>query len=175
MFSDQHVQPTSIHSRLSTFATMARGIEGNEMSTPKASSQKKQPPSGSQSTKNQKSILGFFQKRPTNSPTQGSSTDTPAKKTPISTLSKKSFTRPGLTSALTPQPSSDAPEPSSPIKEEPDSSLERNKENGLPSPVTSHNAKANQGSSEVAGFVFSSPSRKVRTRWIRVTLVRPCS
>ncbi|KAF2705002.1 DNA mismatch repair protein Msh6 [Pleomassaria siparia CBS 279.74] len=123
---------------------MARGIEGNEMSTPRASSQKKQPASGSQSNKNQKSILGFFQKRPTNSPSPGPTAPTPAKKTPISTLSKKSFTRPALKSALTPQPSSDVPEPSSPINEEPESSLGRNKEN------------------EVADFAFSSPSRKTR-------------
>jgi DNA mismatch repair protein MSH6 len=162
---NQHFRLTSRHHKisitLSTFATMVRGIEGNEMSTPKASSQKKQPPSGSQSTKNQKSILGFFQKRPTNTPSPGSSTATPAKKTPISVLSKRSFTRPGLTSALTPQPSSDAPEPSSPIKEEPDSSLGRNKENGLSSSTTPQDAETNQVLLEIADFAFSSPSRKV--------------
>jgi hypothetical protein len=53
--------------------------------------------------------------------------------------------------------------------------LERNKENGLPSPITSHDAETNQVSSEVAGFVFSSPSRKVRTRWTPDILIRPGS
>lgn len=140
---------------------MVRGIEGNEMSTPRPSSQKKQPPSGSQSGKNQKSILGFFQKKSTNSPSPGTSDGNPGKKTPMSTL-KKAFTTPRPISALTPQPSSDAPVPSSPIREQ-DATLGRNKENGLPSPVTPSDAEANRVLSEVAGVALSSPSRKVRS------------
>ncbi|KAF2192150.1 DNA mismatch repair protein Msh6 [Zopfia rhizophila CBS 207.26] len=140
---------------------MVHGIEGNEMSTPRPSSQKKQPASGSQSGKNQKSILGFFQKKTTNSPSPGPTASTPAKKTPTSSLSKKSFTK-ARVSTLTPTPSSDAPEPSSPIREEGDSGLGKNKENGLPSPVTPSDVVANGVSSEVAGVAFSSPSRKTK-------------
>ncbi|KAF2877020.1 DNA mismatch repair protein MutS [Massariosphaeria phaeospora] len=120
---------------------MARGIEGNEMSTPRPASQKKQPASGSQST-NQKSILGFFQKKPSNSSSPAPSPSTPAKKTPVSSLSKKLLTKSSPVSRLTPIPSSDAPEPSSPIKEEQEASVGRNKEN------------------EAARVALSSPSRK---------------
>ncbi|KAF2264382.1 DNA mismatch repair protein Msh6 [Lojkania enalia] len=120
---------------------MARGIEGNEMSTPRQS-QKKQPASGSQPNKNQKSILGFFQKS-TASPSPTPLSQTSAKKTPTSTLSKKSFTRPAPPSTLTPTPSSDAPEPSSPLRAD-DDQVEKDKEN------------------EITAVPFSSPSRKAR-------------
>ncbi|OSS44482.1 hypothetical protein B5807_10778 [Epicoccum nigrum] len=122
---------------------MVRGVEGNEMSTPRPL-QKKQPTSSSQSAKNQKSILGFFQKKSTNSPSPAPSQSTPAKQTPTSTFSKKSFTRPPP--SLTPVPSSDAIEPSSPIRQEEEDTpvAGRNKEN------------------EVAGVALSSPSRKGR-------------
>lgn len=132
------------------------------MSTPKPSSQKNQPGSGSQSNKNQKSILGFFQKKSTNSPSPVPSSTNAAKFTPTATLSKKSFTRPQPVAALTPQPSSDAPEQSSPILAEQDATLGRNKENGLPSPVSPSDTEANRAPSEVAGVALSSPSRKVR-------------
>jgi DNA mismatch repair protein MSH6 len=139
---------------------MARGIEGNEMSTPRPS-QKKQPASGSQSNKNQKSILGFFQKKSTDSPSPAPfSTPTATKQTPTSALTKKSFTK-VTTSTVTPTPSSDAIEPSSPIKHE-DVGDEKNKENGLHSPVTLPDEEANCVSSEVAGVGVNSPSRKVR-------------
>ncbi|KAF2110445.1 muts domain V-domain-containing protein [Lophiotrema nucula] len=121
---------------------MARGIEGNEMSTPKPSSQKKKTAPASQSS-NQKSILGFFQKKSTNSPSPAPSTPATVKKSPSSSLSKPSFTT-AASSTLTPLPSSDAIEPSSPITEVPDASLGKNKEN------------------EGAGVAFSSPSRKAR-------------
>ncbi|KAH3972303.1 DNA mismatch repair protein [Parastagonospora nodorum] len=121
---------------------MVRGVEGNEMSTPRPSQKKSQPPSGSQSGKNQKSILGFFQKKSTNSPSPAPSTPTTVKKTPVSTLSKTAFNRPPA--SITPIPSSDAPVPSSPIRQEQDTPQGRNKEN------------------EVAGVAFSSPSRKAR-------------
>ncbi|KAF2202503.1 DNA mismatch repair protein Msh6 [Delitschia confertaspora ATCC 74209] len=127
---------------------MARGIEGNEMSTPKASSQKTQPPSASQSGKSQKSILGFFQKKSESPATTRSSPTTPktsntTKARLASSLSRKSFTN-RASAALTPVPSSDAPEPSSPIRPEAQSGAGKNKEN------------------EVAGVAFSSPSRKAR-------------
>jgi len=135
------------------------------MSTPRPSTQKKQPLSGSQGTgKTQRSIMGFFQKASTNSPSPAPSTATPVpKKTPTSALSKSAFTRPQLPTALTPQPSSDpaAPEPSSPIRKVEESSAGKNKENGLLSPGMSSDAEANRGLPEVAGVAFSSPSRKV--------------
>ena len=111
-------------------AILVRGVEGNEMSTPRPS-QKKQPPSGSQSAKNQKSILGFFQKKSTTSPTPALSQSTPTKQKFTPTLSKQSFTRPPP--SFTPVPSSDAPEPSSPVRQEEDTPVAtgRNKENGL--------------------------------------------
>ncbi|KAF2476637.1 DNA mismatch repair protein Msh6 [Lindgomyces ingoldianus] len=123
---------------------MARGIEGSEMSTPRPSSQKKLPPSGSQSTKSQKSILGFFQKKSTNSPSPAPSDSTLGRRTPTSTLSKKTFTSAGPATTLTPTPSSDAPGPSSPIRVEQDAGLGKNKEN------------------EVVVVAMSSPSRKAK-------------
>ncbi|KAF1958838.1 DNA mismatch repair protein Msh6 [Byssothecium circinans] len=121
---------------------MVRGIEGNEMSMPRPSSQKKkQPASDSQSGKQQKSILGFFQKKTTNSPTPAPSDHTPARKTPTSAFSK-SLNKIGP--ALTPLPSSDPAQPSSPIRQEQDSTSGRNKEN------------------EGASVAASSPSRKAK-------------
>ncbi|PSN60696.1 DNA mismatch repair protein Msh6 [Corynespora cassiicola Philippines] len=121
------------------------------MSTPRASSQKKQPGSASQSAKTQKSILGFFQKKATNSPSPAASDSTPvkkestpAKKTSSSSLSKPSFTKSLPVSRITPVPSSDAPVPSSPIGEDQDTVSGKNKEN------------------EVASVTPSSPSRKVK-------------
>lgn len=141
---------------------MVRGVEGNEMSTPRPS-QKKQPPLSSQSAKGQKSILGFFQKKSANSPSPASSQPTPVKQTPTPTLSKKSFSRPPP--ALTPVASSDAPEPSSPVRQEEEDTpvaAGRNKENGLPSRVSTPGTETDRVASEVAGVALSSPSRKVR-------------
>jgi len=138
---------------------MVRGVEGNEMSTPKAS-QKKQPASASQSAKSQKSILGFFQKKPTNSPTPATSNTVPEIQTPNSTLTNKSFAKPRT--ALTPVPSSDAPDHSSPIKQERELTVGRNKENGWCIPVFEF-FTANCTMPEVAGVAISSSSRKVRS------------
>lgn len=141
---------------------MVRGVEGNEMSTPRPS-QKKQLPLSSQSAKGQKSILGFFQKKSTNSPSPAPSQPTPAKQTPTPTSSKKSFSRPPP--ALTPVASSDAPEPSSPIRQvEEDTPVAagRNKENGLPSRASTPRTETDRVASEVAGVALSSPSRKAR-------------
>ncbi|KAJ4409669.1 DNA mismatch repair protein msh6 [Didymella pomorum] len=132
------------------------------MSTPRPS-QKKQLPLSSQSAKGQKSILGFFQKKSTNSPSPAPSQPTPAKQTPTPTLSKKSFSRPPP--ALTPVASSDAPEPSSPIRQvEEDTPVAagRNKENGLPSRASTPRTETDRVASEVAGVALSSPSRKGR-------------
>jgi DNA mismatch repair protein MSH6 len=136
--------------------TMVRGIEGNEMSTPRASQKKKPPPSASQSSKSQKSILGFFQKKSTNSPSPAPSPATTAKTTPQTSFSKKAFTK-----ALSPQPSSDPALPSSPIKQEQNTSSGKNKENGLHSPVEYPGVEADRALLEVAGVAVSSPARKV--------------
>ncbi|KAF1830967.1 DNA mismatch repair protein Msh6 [Decorospora gaudefroyi] len=122
---------------------MVRGVEGNEMSTPRPS-QKKQPASASQSAKNQKSILGFFQKKSTHSPSPAPSDAAPNQKTPTSTstLARRAFTKPRT--AITPVPNSDAPDYSSPIKQERACTVGRNKEN------------------EPTGIALSSPSQKAR-------------
>ena len=137
---------------------MVRGVEGNEMSTPRPS-QKKQPPSASQSAKNQKSILGFFQKKSTNSPSLVPTKPTPAKATATPTLSRNSFTK--LPASVTPVPSSDAVQPSSPVQDEQDTPVGRNKKNGLHPDAVAHDAYADGVVSEVAGVALSSPSRKV--------------
>ncbi|GAB7355799.1 hypothetical protein MBLNU459_g6476t1 [Dothideomycetes sp. NU459] len=111
---------------------MARGIEGNEIATPKPPKLQKAASSGSQSTSKQKSILGFFTKK---------SAPVPSSPAPQPSTIKPSPT-PRSGPGLTPAPSSDAGAPSSPVL--PSSPLKsattdagRNKENGLPSPATS--------------------------------------
>jgi DNA mismatch repair protein MSH6 len=139
-------------------AIMVRGIEGNEMSTPRASSQKKQPASGSQSTKNQKSILGFFQKKSTNSPTPTRDTKS-TQGTPTPTLSKAPSATHAL--SLTPQPSSDPAQPSSPIRQGRGTSQGKNKENGLHASATYPNPQTDRALPEITDIAVSSPSRKV--------------
>lgn len=126
------------------------------MSTPRASSQKKQPASASQSAKNQKSILGFFQKKSTNSPTPTRDT----KGTPTPTLSKT----PSATHvpSLTPQPSSDPAQPSSPIRQERVGNQGKNKENGLHASTASSDPQTDRVLSERTDIAVISPSRKVR-------------
>lgn len=141
---------------------MARGIEGNEPSTPRPSASKKQAPS-SQSNKSQKSILGFFQRKsdagsspiPKSSPLAASPASTI--RAPISKISAGYDS----SAALTPAPSSDAPEPSSPVYSESDDGKGKNKENGLLSPVTPAGVGADSVLLEVAGVSMSSPIRKV--------------
>ena len=144
-----------------TTTTMARGVEGNEMSTPRAS-QKKQPASASQSAKGQKSILGFFQKKSTNSPSPAPSDATPVNKTPTSRLAKKAFNDPPA--AITPVPSSDAPDYSSPIKQEHELTIRRgrNKENGVLLHVLKSDSTTDSVLPEPADVTPSSPTRKVR-------------
>jgi DNA mismatch repair protein MSH6 len=122
---------------------MARGIEGNEISTPKPTLKKSG--SSSQSTKGQKSILGFFSKQAP---------------TPKSAFSQRIKTESAINSS--PAPSSDAVAPSSP--ELGFHSSGKNKENGLLSPSSSLEpvVTAADGVVEgVNGVPMSSPSRKV--------------
>jgi DNA mismatch repair protein MSH6 len=62
---------------------------------------------------------------------------------------------------LTPAPSSDPPESSSPVFSENEPGKGKNKENGLPSPVKPDSDEADRVSSEIAGVSSSSPVRKV--------------
>lgn len=131
---------------------MARGIEGNEMATPKSASLKKS--NSIKTDKSQRSILGFFQKKSAATPSTGS-----AVKAELSTAT------PQRPLDFTPAPSSDAIQPSSPLgnvtmKREKD---EKNKENGLPSPMSATEVGADKDIlKEGVDKAFSSPSRKVR-------------
>jgi hypothetical protein len=129
---------------------MARGIEGNEISTPKATLKKSG--SLSQSTKGQKSILGFFSKQAP---------------TPKSASGERIKTESLFNS--TPAPSSDAIAPSSP--ELSFRSSGKNKENGLLSPSSSLGlvAAADGVVEGVNGIQMSSPSRKVSACRFRIS------
>ncbi|KAF2436750.1 putative DNA mismatch repair protein Msh6 [Tothia fuscella] len=123
---------------------MARGIEGNEISTPKPTLKKSS--SSQSSSKNQRSILGFFSKQASGTP-------------------KPTFNQPknATASQLTPAPSSDVIAPSSPIEAVVKAASGKNKENGLPSPSSS--SQPNQGAddaAEIDGVNVNSPSRKAK-------------
>ena len=131
--------------------------------------------SGSQSSKNQKSILGFFQKRAADSPQppihgtsklNGPSTQTDGVAKKI--LAKRPAR--GSSQSLTPAPSSDALEELDVQDEEAYKKEMLDKENGLPSPITPVPGLGGDGSPDIepsSSLNFSSPSRKVRitTLW----------
>lgn len=141
---------------------MARGIEGNEIATPKPPTLKKSN-SGSQSGKGQKSILGFFQKKDDSAPTPPPKSSSPAG-TPRPTVKKLPTQSSRVSPGLTPAPSSDAIQQSSPTFEASVKDEGKNKENGLISPITPDVEEADgKTRQEVAGVAsYSSPSRKVR-------------
>jgi len=124
--------------------TMARGIEGNEISTPKATLKKSS--TSTQSNKGQRSILGFFAK----STTPSGTTTTPKFQ------QKSAF-------GSTPAPSSDAVLPSSPIETKVALTTGKNKENGLPSPLSSMEPAngADRIAEGLASSGVNSPSREV--------------
>lgn len=119
--------------------TMARGMEGDEISSRKPKPALSSQPSTAQ--KSQKTLLGFFQQKP---------------QAAASTRSSIS---------LTPAPSSDPVETPTPPKHLPvrSSGNGKNKENGLPSPITPATSfVADAGvKQEINGTAVSSPSRKV--------------
>lgn len=136
-------------------------------STPKPPTLNKSS-SGSQSTKSQKSITGFFQKRPTGTPQANARL--PSKNhhltTPSNGREHSAFVEKaprGSSSSLTPAPSSDSLEELETIAtmamtEDPDDMV-----NGLPSPITPVSGAASGdglGSSLKMPLAFSSPSRK---------------
>ncbi|KAK5008558.1 DNA mismatch repair protein msh6, partial [Cryomyces antarcticus] len=136
---------------------MARGIEGNEIATPRPPA-KLQKATSSQSN-GQKSILGFFSKKAGSvpSPTITSTTTGTRTLTKASTASRSN-------AGLTPAPSSDPVELSSqPSESDLVVGKRTNKKNGLPSPVTSVRGGADGlRHKEVPGVAFSSPSRRAK-------------
>ncbi|MCJ1288253.1 DNA mismatch repair protein msh6 [Xylographa opegraphella] len=118
----------------------------------------------SQSSKNQKSILGFFQKRATGAlqpNINGASKPKPGLIAPGLSSKKKLVQRSSTTASqsLTPAPSSDAPED----EQEPSITANSNGRSviGLPSPVTP--ASESNGLEDVAPHTsFTSPSRKAK-------------
>ncbi|KAJ9661332.1 DNA mismatch repair protein msh6 [Coniosporium apollinis] len=126
---------------------MGRGIEGNEIATPKPVTLKKTP-SASQSGKGQKSILGFFQKKTDGASSPVIKSSPPANapfKSPVTVQTRKLSSLPRASSTtLTPAPTSDAPIPSS-----------------SPAYNESIGGKGTNKENEVAGGALpSSPSRK---------------
>lgn len=129
----------------------------------------KKSTSSSQSSKNQKSILGFFQKRATD-PSQPRSHGTLSSNglsTQSNDVRKKTLVkRPakGSSQSLTPAPSSDAPEELVLQDEVPHRKVMQSQENGLPSPITPVPGLGDDGSQDIepsSSLTFSSPSRKV--------------
>ena len=119
----------------------------------------KKSSSSSQSFKNQKSITGFFQKKPSSTSTSelGNLPPINGSKLPFS---GKAATR-GPSSSLTPAPSSDGPEEPQSYEKMPQQLNGTASANGLPSPITPASA-VNDG--EVHGSShFNSPSRKVKS------------
>lgn len=125
--------------------------------------------SGSQSSKNQKSILGFFHKRTSGSsqsPSQGG-LETNSSPKQSNGVPKKTFAkRParGSSQSLTPAPSSDALEELDVQDEGPHRRGMRSEGNGLPSPITpvpGLGGGCPQDLEPSSSLTFSSPSRKV--------------
>lgn len=129
----------------------------------------KKSTSGSQSSKDQKSILGFFQKRvaPALDPNNGGHLTNQGSKPLSNGLLKKSMIKAstrGSSQSLTPAPSSDAVEEldaEDKTKQEPG----RAEVIGLPSPITPAAIVSSDGALDLdnGSFSFSSPSRKAST------------
>ncbi|KAK3067161.1 DNA mismatch repair protein msh6, partial [Teratosphaeriaceae sp. CCFEE 6253] len=126
---------------------MARGIEGNEIATPRPPPKK--TGSSSQSTgPKQSSIAGFFQKRPGAAP----SSITPAKRAPGAVLPSVSKA-PRSSADITPAPSSAVAASSSPPaapgpSQETTASIGKNKENETPG--TNHNSPSRKAKKQVS-------------------------
>ncbi|KAL9024700.1 MAG: hypothetical protein Q9196_006318 [Gyalolechia fulgens] len=129
---------------------MAGPIRSTPASQPPAL--KKSSSSGQSGNKNQKTIMGFFQKKPSDSSPREINGLPPV---------NGSVTR-GPSSSLTPAPSSDAlEEPDSPLKAPNPKNI--GFANGLPSPVTPAGvAVAGQSTSANGLLPFNSPSRKAK-------------
>ena len=130
---------------------MGRGIEGNEIATPKTTPKTSQSALKSSSKGNQKTLFGFFGKSAASAPAKPA-TSLPQKFSPVKKVSA---------AELTPAPSSDGPEMSSPSLPSRTKlqTIGANKSQahgkiGLPSPASSAIAAD-------AIVEASSPSRKV--------------
>lgn len=134
-------------------------------STPNPPSLRKST-SGSQSSKDQKSILGFFQKKSVEAPRLGSAAQSQTNGPRKATLPKG--TARGSSQSLTPAPSSDALE--APDDQENRQYTLASADNviGLPSPITP--AVSAVGAAAFEGddipSSFNSPSRKVSTLFV---------
>lgn len=137
---------------------MAGGTGKSATSTPSESTSSGKKPSGSQSLKSQKSILGFFQAKP--APSQEKTQGTPP--LPTAAPVKKSSHRARSTQGLTPAPSSDGPG----IDEEDVSQNLPAALAGLPSPIDSANGDVNGQTDGDNGIMTASgtPTRKVSPR-----------
>lgn len=135
---------------------MARGIEGKEPSSTQGPSQS--------SKKNQKTLLGFFQKTPV-------SAANPAPKASLARTTQGCAQN--SIGNLTPAPSSDAAEMSSPVRIEnkPIAVRGKSKENGLPSPVSPGDDfnKTDPVQDSTKGSQYSSPVRKVSCYCVRTS------
>lgn len=126
------------------------------MAGPLKTTPSSQPPSlkkssSSQSSKNQKTIMGFFNKKPSDTP--------PRNPNELPTVNG-SATR-GHSNSLTPAPSSDPPEePGSAQKATIRQVNGTSQANGLPSPITPANASGIEANTN-GSLHFNSPSRKV--------------
>ncbi len=127
------------------------------MAGPSRTTPARPPPSlnkstSSQSSKNQKTIMGFFQKKPTDVPTLE-----------FNGLPKVNGAAiRGPSSSLTPAPSSDPPEEPESLRKATNQPNGLGAANGLPSPVTPANDTTNKEAAGANGLShFNSPSRKV--------------
>ncbi|KAK4545544.1 hypothetical protein LTR36_002894 [Oleoguttula mirabilis] len=124
---------------------MARGIEGNEIATPRATLKKTPSSQSAKSGPKQQSIAGFFAKRPT----AGPSSVTPAKRASDTNGATIASQTPRSSADLTPAPSSGVLANSSP-QTAPGASQQRS--------VTGGRNKEN----ETPGTLYSSPVRKAK-------------
>ncbi|KAI9789807.1 MAG: DNA mismatch repair protein msh6 [Piccolia ochrophora] len=133
----------------------------------------KKSSSSSQSTRNQSSILGFFQKASAELPSRTTSGAVQEKVSPkpvkgVSETASEPFQPAGKhsSSSITPAPSSDAAKASSPTAEPSMDTLSKDQSNGLPSPVTpatdGNGTKAVNILDSADMTAFSSPVRKAK-------------
>ena len=160
-----HIRSTfSAHCYTILALEMARGVEGNEVSSKKPPALKSSTSSSNSATKNQKTLLGFFAKHNDRAAT----TPTPAndfrqnRAAPDAVLS--SGVRQSSNAALTPAPSSDAVQASSPISAI--KSAPALKKSGLLSPASSDrdDIADEPTCKDTAQTELGSPSRKVEAR-----------
>jgi len=122
---------------------MARGIEGNEIATPRATLKKTASSQSSKPGPKQQSIAGFFQKRTA----PASSAITPAKRRSETEASPDASATPKPATDLAPASSSAGPASSSPqtalgASQQSSVANERNKENGKVPSSTCASARA---------------------------------